>query len=78
VEKLAKSYENNKKVSKKLGKIVPINLDRHRFLFLTGWFPRNDDFHNRVYIGALDSILPDGSTNWGSAIMLILNGTKVS
>jgi len=24
----------------------------------------------------LDSILPDGSTNWGSAMMLILNGTK--
>ena len=28
------------------------------------------------YSGALDSIMSDGSTNWGSAIMLILNGTK--
>ena len=28
-------------------------------------------------LGALDSIMSDGSTNWGSAIMLILNGTKV-
>ena len=27
-------------------------------------------------LGALDSIMSDGSTNWGSAIMLILNGTK--
>ena len=27
-------------------------------------------------LGALDSIMADGSTNWGSAIMLILNGTK--
>ena len=36
-----------------------------------------DDIYNCVCIGALDSILPDGSTNWGSAIMLILNGTKV-
>merc|ERR1740128_503030 len=27
-------------------------------------------------LGALDSILPDGSTNWGSAMMLILAGTK--
>jgi len=27
-------------------------------------------------LGALDSIMSDGSTNWGSAIMLILQGTK--
>ena len=29
-------------------------------------------------LGALDSISADGSTNWGSAMMLILNGTKVN
>jgi len=27
-------------------------------------------------LGALDSIFPDGSTNWGSAMMIILAGTK--
>ncbi|XP_023321114.1 transient receptor potential cation channel subfamily V member 5 isoform X3 [Eurytemora carolleeae] len=27
-------------------------------------------------LGALDSIQPDGETNWGSALMIILNGTK--
>ena len=30
-----------------------------------------------MFEGALDSISSDGSTNWGSAMMLILNGTKV-
>ena len=27
-------------------------------------------------LGALDSIFPDGSTNWGSAMMIILAGKK--
>ncbi|CAG9860364.1 unnamed protein product [Phyllotreta striolata] len=28
------------------------------------------------YLNALDTLLPDGSTNWNSALFIILNGTK--
>ena len=32
--------------------------------------------HLAYPLGALDSIFPDGSTNWGSAMMIILAGKK--